>query len=620
MQRTRIRRLLALLLLLQAPGLPASDAVVVDVPIRFEARYLDNLLADTVFVRRAALSIWGDDSGCNDLTLSNPVLQIENGKVQVVSDAHALTGLAVGDRCLRLVDWAGKIRALQRVDIIDPAGIIAFSTEDTTLLDSKGNPATVSNRIWQLADDAVYPHLDRLRIDLTAAVDEVRTLLPLFLPDGSQQQVDTLLKSFHLDHLSVESSAVTAVVSFSLLPGEIAESGFGQADGTATRTLDDNELARFVEQWERLDAFLGFVIKAAAREGLSPSQKDTLFDTLIEMRYSLVEALTDPDAADDDDIRQSFVQAWSHLAPVFRNLSREMHGAESLHFLGFIAAGDAIQALDRVGSLSGWSVSVDGLRRLARMLIQDPRVDPLRLEPGVDAELRTIFDLGPALELPPAQRPADGPSDELLNWLGWVTREAVAEDMLDLDATVAGPDNIDRYLEDVRELLLGVAYGTLMIKPLDREYHKLFRGLVLATAWQETCWRQYQRSGDGIEPMRSSAGALGMMQVMPRVWRGFYDTDSLAGDIEYNAAAGSEILHRYLVRYALRKGEHKRSGGMNNLAKSTYAAYNGGPRHLARYRKESTPKSLRAIDRAFWEKFSLVKAGEELAVRGCYHY
>jgi hypothetical protein len=142
--------------------------------------------------------------------------------------------------------------------------------------------------------------------------------------------------------------------------------------------------------------------------------------------------------------------------------------------------------------------------------------------------------------------------------------------------------------------------------------------MVLATAWQETCWRQFKKEGGQVVPMKSSAGAVGMMQIVPQVWRGFYEKEALERNIAYNAAAGSEILRHYLVKYAIRRGEHETTGDPENLARATYAAYNGGPGHLSRYRESSTPESLRQIDESFWKKYQTVKQGDELAVVQCY--
>ena len=89
-------------------------------------------------------------------------------------------------------------------------------------------------------------------------------------------------------------------------------------------------------------------------------------------------------------------------------------------------------------------------------------------------------------------------------------------------------------------------------------------------------------------------------------------------NIGYNARAGSEILHHYFVDYAIKKGEHLQEGGMDNLPSSSYAMYNGGPRHIARYRKENTSASLRAIDNAFKNKYEVIRSGNTLGVAECF--
>ena len=78
-------------------------------------------------------------------------------------------------------------------------------------------------------------------------------------------------------------------------------------------------------------------------------------------------------------------------------------------------------------------------------------------------------------------------------------------------------------------------------------------------------------------------------------------------------------MHHYLVHYAIRKEEHKRANGLQNLPRATYSAYHGGPRHLTRYRKGDTSPKLKRIDDAFWKKYETVRAGDSLAVRQCYY-
>jgi septal ring-binding cell division protein DamX len=107
------------------------------------------------------------------------------------------------------------------------------------------------------------------------------------------------------------------------------------------------------------------------------------------------------------------------------------------------------------------------------------------------------------------------------------------------------------------------------------------------------------------------------MQINERVWRGFYDQQRLRWDIDYNSAAGAEVLVDYLVKHALRKGEHRQPGGVANLARASYSAYNGGPSQVSRYRSNTASAYGRKVDEAFWEKYQQVAAGNELAVSGC---
>ena len=106
------------------------------------------------------------------------------------------------------------------------------------------------------------------------------------------------------------------------------------------------------------------------------------------------------------------------------------------------------------------------------------------------------------------------------------------------------------------------------------------------------------------------------MQVNRNTWRSVYDLNGLSGDIQYNGNAGGEILLYYLTRHAVRKGEDKQAGG--NLARATYSAYNGGPGALGRYRGVRQSPTWKKVDEAFWEKFQLVSAGNEMAVKSCY--
>jgi soluble lytic murein transglycosylase-like protein len=142
----------------------------------------------------------------------------------------------------------------------------------------------------------------------------------------------------------------------------------------------------------------------------------------------------------------------------------------------------------------------------------------------------------------------------------------------------------------------------------------LFRQLVRTTAWQESCWHQFEKRNGQVLPLISRTGDVGLMQVNRRVWRGLFDAGSLERDIVYNADAGTQILAQYLTRYGIQ--DARAHGG--HAARATYAAYNGGPGAYTRYRTGRRATAYaRKVDAAFWSKFRVTEAGGELAHVPC---
>ena len=176
---------------------------------------------------------------------------------------------------------------------------------------------------------------------------------------------------------------------------------------------------------------------------------------------------------------------------------------------------------------------------------------------------------------------------------------------------------LDPYLREIRDLLIEEADERINSATITQEHARVFRNLMLATAWQESCWRQYIVAKRKIVPLISGTGDIGMLQINEKVWRGFYSPAKLRWDITYNVRAGSEILFKFMVSYALKRHEHKKAGGLANLARATYSAYNGGPSQVARYRSKNVPTVHKKVDTAFWTKYKQISQGNEFAVAQC---
>ncbi len=214
---------------------------------------------------------------------------------------------------------------------------------------------------------------------------------------------------------------------------------------------------------------------------------------------------------------------------------------------------------------------------------------------GMDAALHLLDPADAFAEAPP--QPPD------LKQLGMKLRRAVVDE-----------SNVDGYTRDLGALLDAAAAGEIADEPPDPALQPTYRVMIKAAAWQESCWRQFVIAHGRIRFLESSSHDVGLMQVNRYVWRGFYDVRHLEWDIAYNAGAGSQILARLMIRTA---GKAAHAGDPDASARSSYAAYNGGPDAFNRWRRANEPHELRLIDEAFWQKYRALKQGQSLNILKC---
>jgi hypothetical protein len=606
--RTPIRRVL-LLLLLSAGG-PAAQAVDdatpppamqdVEIPLRLDYPLLDKLLRAEVFTGSGdTLDLLGTTQACNEIVLSDPQLSGQPAQLELRTGLRAAVGLGAPGACRRLLSFEGGLMVRGQPELRADGTALAFTPEGVTLLDAAGAP--VSNATLEaLAVSGVRTVFSNYQLDLLPQIDAVGRFLPEFLPGHSRQQIEALLATLRIAGLAVGQDAVDARISLSIEP--VADAA------PPERALSEAELALWEERWQAMDALIVLAVKHyAAATGLQ-ELRDALLESLIESRYRLRDALAEDPVPGRDAVRGWFLQSWTALAPTLRRIGMEQPGQEQLLLVNVITATDALAALDELGPSFGLDISTDGLRRLARMINGDEGDTLLDYSADVDPVLRQLLE--ESLNAPPP--PGAWRMDFSL------FPKAFAADSSRLNSWAPKREDLPEYLPSVAALLGRAADDAQARRGLPEPYHDLFRKLVLTTAWQESCWRHYVVSDDRkLVPLRSGTGDVGLMQINERVWRGFYDQQRLRWDIDYNSTAGSEVLIDYLMKYALRKGEHRQPGGLVNLARASYSAYNGGPSQLSRYRRSDASAYGRKVDAAFWEKYQQVDAGNELAVSNC---
>ena len=366
--------------------------------------------------------------------------------------------------------------------------------------------------------------------------------------------------------------------------------------------------------WQQWDAFFTFIVKRFGQD-VPANLKDAVGDVFLDSRYELSSLIGSAQAS--NPVPELFLNGWDRLSPILNQALPSLSGATASRYQAFVSAIDKVAVFGRQGAQLGLlQLSPDMLRGMAQLIEPAASTDPLSYTTGIDTAIRDLLGFETLL--------TSGESQQ--SWLerlrhvgatGWLVPNAFAGEKRP-PANTWFPDDkqLPVYLQRVKGLLVESSDRVAAKNKLAEQYRPLYRQIVLAAAWQESCWRQFVKKGSNYTPLASATGDLGLMQVNRHTWRGVYDLTKLSGDINYNTNSGSEILLYYLARHAIRRGEDKHDGG--NLARGTYSAYNGGPGALGRYRSEKTKPALRKVDEAFWQKFQAVSAGNEMEVQSCY--
>ena len=583
-----------LLLLLPIQCLQAEP---VSVPLALDFPALQQLLQTQLFKGSAgSTEILHDPNKCSEIVLSDPKLSELNQHLQIKARLSAKIAVKMMNQCMPLLSWEGYAQIISDpvIKASNPR-VIYLQVVDSHLI-SLQNERLTSGILWDQARAHIHPYFNQYRIDLTPSINDMQTALPLFLPKHTHTQLNTLLNSLHLANMRVSKSGIHSDVIFEVENIALAEQ--------AEKKLTAQEQVQWEQKWQAMDALLTQTIKQYAAATELKELRLALFDILLDARYQLQEALQQGHG--DDLVRHWFLNSWAKLMPVIKMISAEHSDQAPLALITLVTASDALQALDKLGPTLGLDISVDGLRRFARLINHSDQFGALKYDNALDPELLRLFEFNQDNE----QR-----SQFILDF--WPISSANAAKNRDLDIWIAGKDDLNDYLLAVRKLLQETASSSAAKVSLTKQQQVVFNKLVLTTAWQESCWRQYDVKHNKIVPLRSSTNDTGIMQINEKVWRGLVDVNKLRWDMAYNIKSGSNILLNYMTRYAIKRGEDKQRGGIDNIARATYSAYNGGPGQVSRYRNSNTPKQWQKVDKAFYSKYKVVKQGRELAVAEC---
>ncbi len=618
--------------ILSGPGMAATETV--NLPLTIDYPLLRSLAVATAFTDPGETTVVLDENqGCRRITLSAPNYHGEGSHLKFEVKAEVRLGTTLGDTCLAPVDWEGYVVFEQRPRIEKQSWQLYFETLDSTLYDRNHRPAPVAGIIWKLINTPVHEYLSSIRIDLAPPVSELKAFLQSLFPPESINRAKQMLDTLRPEAITVNTQALQIKIYTNI---DVAKR---PAPAAKAESLSGAELAQVTAHWEAWDAFLVYTITSLAPHKLSADDRQCLLDTLLTIRYQFITALTTA-TIERDMIRQQFVTAWTDLTPVFRHYLGGRPSGNLLGYLAFFTASDAVVALDRIGPQLGLEISREGLIRLARLLARQQPVT-LAYRSEVDTDLRRILGLAPELKSdeavfkgeevelePPGPQSTLDSEQTILGILSallipnaWAQKLNPIDSLAEIRTWLAARHNSDTYLKRIESLLLNSAGKVLGKRKTSNAYAKMFPQVVLATAWQESCMRQFLVKKKKIVYLRSYNGSsVGVMQINERVWRGMYDLHRLRWNIRYNVRAGCEILDLYVTKYIEKNLKEMNSGkkiAFDTLAQVIYAMYNGGPQDFKKFLSRKKMGKYFKSDKLFLEKYTWVKTGQWQNMRKC---
>jgi len=592
-------------------------------PLTLDHKLLTSLLLHNGFSDRdQQATIAGGPEECSQVSLSRPQFTTAGKLLHLEMRLDIRLGTPLGDKCLTPVEWHGFIVLLQQPVFNGQTFSLSFATVDSSLLTLSHKPAVVANILWEFAKPKVYDYLAGIHFDLAPPISELRSFLGPLFHDEVRRATRAMLDSLHGGRVEVGQDAVVVE-----LIAEV-EGVYKPEKQKSPAVLTKEERDTLIQLWETWDTFLVRLLTTMANDSLSPQDRQVMIDVLLDTRYVFSVTLDEAQEMGKDFVRLQFVRAWRQLAPVFRRQLYAHPSDNSLGYLAFFTAADALSVLDRMGPTLGIEISQQGLLRLAEMLTGKGTTLPY--SPQLDQKLRNLLQLPPTDDKEtspsekdpdidvPEQKGSEGPLSKMSDFLFCPVYAAEPGNYQDILKWKVPEDNVDDYLEKVRKVLADSSSTLLERGGLPKRFHGMFSNLIPAMAWQESCFRQFVVKNRKLTYLLSyNQTSVGLMQINERVWRGIYDRSRLRWDIRYNALAGCEIVDLYLRKYALKHSVWRKHPDMDLLSRVVYAMYNGGPgqydKFLARVRADKHYRS----DQLFLEKLQLVWAAKWQYVKEC---
>lgn len=603
-----------LLVIFLGPKFVWAATETVHMPITLDYSFLRSFFVNRSYTHPNEIAVLLEkDQGATKIQLWDPQFSAENSLLKLDNHIKISIGKSLFGIRKKLVDWEGYIEVVRKVTVDPQTSHLHFQTVESRVYNQNREPAILATSLLNLVKTYVLPFLDEMNIDLSPILKELRHFLPLLFPANDRMHIEQWLDTLRLGEVRIEQDAIRLDV---LMDVESKT----KLQEVAETSLQERE--SLTKRWQDWDAYLVYQIQSLTGESLTAEERGTLLETLLENRHSFLQALVEK-TTNWGLVSKQFSDSRQILTPILKKYLVKRFAKSPLNYLTFFTLTDAMDSLQKLGSTVGVGIRQDVLIRLARFLTINQIEPTLEYSYAVSRDLRSLLGFGPPLdETGPAfdalelDLPTDNKGEKIPNLVRfWMTfwlspayaMEVPPEQLASILSWIPNQNFLTNYLNQVKQLIEQTATETAIKKKIQEKYQLFFQLLALATAWQESCWRQFITVEGKVRYIVSSnQTSVGLMQINERVWRGIYRPESLRWNIKYNVHAGLEILEQYL-RYALQKMDPLNPLDSDTLARVVYAMYNGGPGQFKKFLNRHLTKTYYKSDELFWQKYILTK-------------
>src|SRR5262249_47636587 len=152
---------------------------------------------------------------------------------------------------------------------------------------------------------------------------ELKMFLPVIFPGSDFARVKKLIDSIALTDVAVAAPAITLRVRLDVPDPEPKPADHAAKPHEAPLTPE--EIERWNSAWQSWDGFLTFLVKRTSKDAHEDA-REQLRDLLIDARQNISEILASEQPRTADPVRPLFLETWTRLAPILRQVSTPLPG------------------------------------------------------------------------------------------------------------------------------------------------------------------------------------------------------------------------------------------------------------------------------------------------------